>query len=239
MSVTPHPVFDYSVKTVIVGETGVGKTSFALRAMFSKNMVPKAHAPTIGVEYMPALVTITAPEPLRIKFQLWDTAGQERFATITRAYYHGSHLVCLVYSCAEPATLTKLLTRWWPEVRAALPDLGTVVVLVIGNKSDQMYLVPGADAALRPTLSALLDTIQQDTGGRAATHIRVSALRDSTVMPVLEAVAWECVNLPAVKRTRRGPDGALVHVADAPGVLGSLRGLVADPLAKTKTCCRG
>ena len=192
----------------------MGKTSFAVRVEFAhRNMIPKGHTPTIGVEYVPCIVTVADPSPMKLKFQMWDTAGQERFASITRAYYKDAQLVCLVYSCDRPDTLAKLRTRWWPEIQASGVDLASAVILVLGNKADLLASgsAPlGTEALLRAHLEPLLEAIQRDTGGRTPTHVRVSALKDKTVVHVLEAVAWQCVTIPSVQRTKRTPDGRLV-----------------------------
>ncbi len=63
--------FDYSFKFILVGDTGVGKTSLISR-FIDGNFQPN-HEYTIGVEYGSKNITIGNKV---IKLQIWDTAGQ-------------------------------------------------------------------------------------------------------------------------------------------------------------------
>ena len=76
-------IYDYMVKIIIVGDTGVGKTNIISR-FCSKSGVDGEfrdyHVATIGVDFSTRVVEI---DNTRLKMQIWDTAGQERFKTIT------------------------------------------------------------------------------------------------------------------------------------------------------------
>ncbi len=63
--------FDYSFKFILVGDTGVGKTSLISRFIDGK-FYPD-HQYTIGVEYGSKNISIGNKI---IKLQIWDTAGQ-------------------------------------------------------------------------------------------------------------------------------------------------------------------
>lgn len=63
--------FDYSFKFILVGDTGVGKTSLISR-FIDGNFHPN-HEYTIGVEYGSKNISIGSKI---IKLQIWDTAGQ-------------------------------------------------------------------------------------------------------------------------------------------------------------------
>ena len=80
--------YDYLIKVILVGDTGVGKTSFLLR--FTEQMFDDAsHIATIGKNSSLTIIGIDfKTKNLRmdgknVKLQIWDTAGQERFRTIT------------------------------------------------------------------------------------------------------------------------------------------------------------
>lgn len=64
--------FDYSFKFILIGDTGVGKTSLISR-FIEGNFYPN-HEYTIGVEYGSKTISIGNK---KIKLQIWDTAGQE------------------------------------------------------------------------------------------------------------------------------------------------------------------
>lgn len=77
--------FDYSLKIVVLGDSGVGKTCFLFR--FVRDEWESDSHPTLGVEFLAKTVET---ETHRIQLQLWDTAGQELFRAVTRGYYRGS-----------------------------------------------------------------------------------------------------------------------------------------------------
>ena len=70
--------FDYIFKVVLIGNSGVGKSSLLLR--WSDDYFNDATQPTIGVDFKIKSVEV---ESKNVKLQVWDTAGQERFKTIT------------------------------------------------------------------------------------------------------------------------------------------------------------
>lgn len=62
---------DFTVKAVIIGDSGVGKTNILLR--FCDNTFRPTYASTIGVDFK--IKTMQVNE-YKIKMQIWDTAGQ-------------------------------------------------------------------------------------------------------------------------------------------------------------------
>ena len=63
--------FDYSFKFILVGDTGVGKTSIINR--FVENRFDFNHSFTVGVEFASKNIIINGKV---IKMKIWDTAGQ-------------------------------------------------------------------------------------------------------------------------------------------------------------------
>ena len=82
----------YLVRVIIVGDTGVGKTSLLVR--FHENNFSLAQKTTIGVDYKAKEISI---EGEIVKLQIWDTAGQERFRSMTAAFYNRAQ----VKTCVE------------------------------------------------------------------------------------------------------------------------------------------
>ncbi|KAA0175816.1 hypothetical protein FNF27_02537 [Cafeteria roenbergensis] len=62
------------VKLVMLGDTGVGKSSVA--AQFVRGSFDTMQAATIGAAYLSKPFVLRGQRP--IKFQIWDTAGQEK-----------------------------------------------------------------------------------------------------------------------------------------------------------------
>ena len=71
-------MYDYMVKLIIIGDSGVGKTNILTR--YCEDIFKDSHVATIGVDFNVKTIQI---EDKKLRLQVWDTAGQERFKTIT------------------------------------------------------------------------------------------------------------------------------------------------------------
>jgi small GTP-binding protein len=120
--------FDFSLKVVVVGDSGVGKTCLLLR--YVRDIYDPDTQPTLGVEFMTKIIETTKH---RIQLQLWDTAGQELFRSVTRGYYRGSAGAFLVFDLCNHDSFDHI-GRWLHDVKeVARAD---VVTILLGNKSD-------------------------------------------------------------------------------------------------------
>ncbi|CAG9767709.1 unnamed protein product [Ceutorhynchus assimilis] len=119
--------YDHLFKLLIIGDSGVGKSSLLLR--FADNTFTGSYITTIGVDFKIKTVTIDGQ---KVKLQIWDTAGQERFRTITSTYYRGTHGVVIVYDVTNGETFANV-KRWLHEIDQNCEVVNRVLV---GNKND-------------------------------------------------------------------------------------------------------
>ncbi|XP_031572209.1 ras-related protein Rab-35-like [Actinia tenebrosa] len=119
--------YDHLFKLLIIGDSGVGKSSLLLR--FADNMFSGSYITTIGVDFKIRTITIDGE---KVKLQIWDTAGQERFRTITSTYYRGTHGVIVVYDVTSADTFVNV-KRWLHEIDQNCDD---VTRILVGNKND-------------------------------------------------------------------------------------------------------
>ncbi|XP_076918720.1 ras-related protein RABA6a-like [Bidens hawaiensis] len=119
---------DYLFKTVLIGDSAVGKSNLLSR--FAKDEFRIDSKPTIGVEF--AYRNVKVGDKIA-KAQIWDTAGQERFRAITSSYYRGALGAMLVYDITRRGTFENL-KKWLHELR----EYGNhdMVIVLVGNKSD-------------------------------------------------------------------------------------------------------
>ncbi len=60
-------------KVVILGDSGVGKTSILFRYIFDK--FDNQNLPTLGASFKSKIIPIPGTKEEQIKLNLWDTAG--------------------------------------------------------------------------------------------------------------------------------------------------------------------
>ncbi|RKO96037.1 hypothetical protein CXG81DRAFT_14370 [Caulochytrium protostelioides] len=121
------------LKVVIVGDSGVGKSSLLDQYVNSKfNNHYKA---TIGADFLSKEIVI---DDRRVTLQIWDTAGQERFQSLGVAFYRGADCCVLVYDVNNARSFENLAS-WRNEflVQASPPgDPHRFPFVVFGNKID-------------------------------------------------------------------------------------------------------
>jgi small GTP-binding protein len=123
-----HEPDDFSIKIVIVGDSGVGKSNILSR--YVQNNFSHDSKATVGVELSTKTYMI---KDKIVKVQIWDTAGQERYKSITAAYYKGAKGAMMVYDITRADTFYNI-DKWYNELK----DYGDkdVVPIIVGNKSD-------------------------------------------------------------------------------------------------------
>jgi Ras-related protein Rab-1A len=120
--------YDYLFKVLLIGDSGVGKSSLLLK--FTDRVFTDHYISTIGVDFK--IQTLQMDDKI-IKLQLWDTAGQERFRTITTSYYRGAHGIIIVFDITDKESFANIKT-WMTEIDRFASD--NVCKILIGNKSD-------------------------------------------------------------------------------------------------------
>jgi small GTP-binding protein len=81
-----------SYKIVVLGTSGVGKTSIVHR--LTSGAFLQDGGPTCGADFHSYTATVNGQSA---KLQIWDTAGQERFRAISKAYFRNAVGAVLVF----------------------------------------------------------------------------------------------------------------------------------------------
>jgi Ras-related protein Rab-1A len=121
--------YDYLLKFLIIGDSGVGKSSLLMR--YVDHAFCESYISTIGVDFKIKTLVVNNKT---VKLQIWDTAGQERFRTITTSYYRGAHGVILVYDVTNSESFFNI-KKWVNEIERYTGS-DQCHKLLIGNKSD-------------------------------------------------------------------------------------------------------
>lgn len=130
----------YQAKIIIIGDSGVGKTSMCYRLV--NNLFLEENSMTIGVDYSKKELTVFDPESrmkCKIVLQIWDTAGSERFDAIVTSFYRGVHGILCVFDLSQPDSFHHIISRWIPSLLKYCPH---TPILMVGNKQELMHLLP-------------------------------------------------------------------------------------------------
>jgi Ras-related protein Rab-8A len=120
--------YDYLIKLLLIGDSGVGKSCLLLR--YSDDSFTSSFITTIGIDFK--IKSIMCGDA-KVKLQIWDTAGQERFRTITTAYYRGAMGILLVYDVADENSFNNV-RNWMRQIDQNAAE--NVNRVLIGNKCD-------------------------------------------------------------------------------------------------------
>ena len=120
-----------SIKVVLLGEAGVGKTCIIKQfteKKFDVNTMSSLSAQFVSktIDYVDFGKTL--------KFDIWDTVGQERFRSIAKIFYKDAQVIILVYDITSQKTFDALTNFWHDEIRNN--SSGNPVFAVVGNKID-------------------------------------------------------------------------------------------------------
>ena len=119
------------VKTVLLGESGVGKSSI-IKQYVTHTFDPDIDS-SISSKYISKEAEINDIKK-KIKFNLWDTAGQEKYRSLAKIFYKDAQIIILVYSINNLSSFQSLKDYWYHEVKTnGLPN---AIFAVVGNKND-------------------------------------------------------------------------------------------------------
>ncbi|XP_008821093.1 rho-related GTP-binding protein RhoD [Nannospalax galili] len=116
-----------SVKVVLVGDGGCGKTS--LMMVFADGAFPESYSPTVFERYHVSLQMKGKP----VHLQIWDTAGQDDYDRLRPLFYPDAGVLLLCFDVTSPNSFDNVCNRWYPEVTHFCKR---VPIIVVGCKTD-------------------------------------------------------------------------------------------------------
>ncbi|GLH12506.1 Ras-related protein Rab-3 [Gryllus bimaculatus] len=125
--------YDYLIKFLALGDSGVGKTSFLYQ--YTDGIFNSRFISTVGIDFREKrLVYRAQSRSQRVYLQLWDTAGQERFRSLTTAFYRDAMGFLLLFDLTSEQSFLEI-RNWLDQLRTHAycddPD-----VVLCGNKCD-------------------------------------------------------------------------------------------------------
>ena len=119
-----------TIKLVLIGESGVGKTSIISR--YTNNTFDPQVLTSSSAQFLTK--TIELNKDTSIKFDIWDTAGQEKFKSLAKIFYKDAKVIILVYDITNKNSFESLKNFWYKEIMDN--TISDVILAIVGNKAD-------------------------------------------------------------------------------------------------------
>ena len=116
------------VKIVLLGDSGVGKTSIINYFMSGKTS--ESLKPTVGAAFVTKNIVVDGHG---LELRIWDTAGQEVYRGLAPMYYRSAQIAIIVYDVTNNQSYESV-DYWVQELKKNLK--GSPVIMICGNKSD-------------------------------------------------------------------------------------------------------
>ena len=129
MSINEKDENSISVKVVMIGSVGVGKSSIIAR--YVRNLFNEKNEPTIGANFSTKELLYNEK---RVILNIWDTAGQEKFRSMGRLFYKNANIIVMVYDITKQDSFDDIKNYWYKDVKENGENYK--VIGIVGNKID-------------------------------------------------------------------------------------------------------
>ena len=120
-----------SIKVVLLGETGVGKTSII--SQFTTHTFDPHRETSLSAQFISKVVNF--PDlGQSVKFDIWDTVGQEKYRSLAKIFYKDAKVIIFVYDITREITFEGLKNYWYDETKNNAD--GEPILAVVANKID-------------------------------------------------------------------------------------------------------
>lgn len=161
------------LKVILVGSSGVGKTSL-INAYFEQPYETDTQ-PTVAPAFCGT--TVDLPDKSQVELHIWDTAGQERFQSIGGMFYRDSDIA---FVCFDLTTIDTI-GDWIDRVHKQVHDC---IIFLVATKSDTMS---------EEEMSNLLEERDNLTTKNGAKHFYITSAQKGVGVHELFLSAAQCV----------------------------------------------
>jgi small GTP-binding protein len=154
-----------SVKVVLLGESGVGKTSIILQ--YTTNKFDPDIVSSLSAQFVSKTVEFANVQKA-IKFDIWDTAGQEKYRALAKIFYKDAKVIILVYDITNKLSFDALKEYWYDQIKQTKDE--NTIVAVVANKSD-LYDQPEVSNDVGKAYAQEIGAIFQATSAKSDSGI--------------------------------------------------------------------
>ena len=120
-----------SIKVVLLGESGVGKTSII--SQFITHKFDPHRETSLNAQFVSKTMDFTDIGQ-SIKFDIWDTVGQEKYRSLAKIFYKDAKAIIFVYDITTEYSFESIKSYWYEETKANWD--GNPILAVVANKID-------------------------------------------------------------------------------------------------------
>lgn len=190
-----------SIKLVMLGDEGVGKTS--LLSTCATGTFPVGYFPSIIDTFQKNLVV----DEEEVEITMWDTAAGQDFDRWRPNSFENAKIFLLAFSIIDLESLEHIRTKWFMEIRQHMPN---TPFIVIATKTDLREDKTTIDQlreryARDPLAIAAGEELAREVG--ASDYVETSALAGEGVTTLLESVVRIVRASPSVDPPNRDQHG--------------------------------
>ncbi len=119
------------VKVVLLGESGVGKTSII--AQFTSGKFDPDCVTSLSAQFISKTIEFENLQKA-IKFDIWDTAGQEKYRALAKIFYKDAKVIILVYDITDQRSFDEVKSYWYEMVKSNGDQ--DAMIAIVANKND-------------------------------------------------------------------------------------------------------
>lgn len=121
--------FEFLIKVVVIGDSGVGKTNIIFQ--YTEGKFSSVHVATVGFDYKSKIIKLPNSKK-KVKMQIWDTAGQERYMAINKNLFQRVQGIILMYDLTNRESFEHI-SNWLNMIKQTVPNKPLILV---ANKLD-------------------------------------------------------------------------------------------------------
>ena len=119
------------VKVVLLGESGVGKTSII--AQFTSGKFDPDCVTSLSAQFISKTIEFENLQKA-IKFDIWDTAGQEKYRALAKIFYKDAKAIILVYDITDQRSFDEVKSYCYEMVKSNGDQ--DAIIAIVANKND-------------------------------------------------------------------------------------------------------
>ena len=120
-----------SIKIVLIGESGVGKTSII--SQFTTHKFDRYCQASLNSQFTTKIIDFPEYEQ-SLKLDIWDTVGQEQYRSLAKIFYKDAKVIVFVYDITSIDSFNAIKNYWYNETKNYANK--SPLLVLVANKDD-------------------------------------------------------------------------------------------------------